>query len=272
MVRLASDTDATWKPIKGNTYPISFGSAGTVYGGTVDLVTGVLTGTHVMKPLRDFAWTYREAQKVFFVGVADMKRPGTLMSSHYAYSTASPTSIPNYSIWNQSYWLSPKNLIIRDDRFTDADSFRTNMGGVTIVYELETPQTYNLTAQQVELLTGNNNVWADTGDITLTYGADPYKLVNPTLFPSKPLLKVTGRGTLSVGDVTLTISGTTSQVLYIDCDIMEVYSITGGQMQPQNSLVTISGNEYPTLQPGATQITLGSGITQVVITPRWWRI
>jgi len=40
------------------------------------------------------------------------------------------------------------------------------------VYELATPITYDLTPQQIALLRGDNNVWADTGDTTLTYRQD----------------------------------------------------------------------------------------------------
>lgn len=275
MIRLASETDDTYEPYHGKTYPVSFGSAGTVYGGTLDVVTGVLTVTHKAVDLGTLNWTKgNDATGVYFrTYISDIKQPqsqSALVSAICTNYKAAPVN----NVVNNSFACAANStqFFVRDLQYSDAAAFKSAVSGVKLVYELATPQTYNLTAQQVELLTGNNNVWVDTGDITLTYGADPYKVVNPTLFESKPLLKVTGRGTLSVGDVTMTITGTASQVLYIDCDIMEVYSITNGQMTPQNSLVTISGNEYPTLQPGATQITLGSGITQVVITPRWWRI
>ena len=42
-----------------------------------------------------------------------------------------------------------------------------------MVYELATPLTYTLTAQQIKTLLGTNNVWASSGDIvniTFTYG------------------------------------------------------------------------------------------------------
>ena len=41
----------------------------------------------------------------------------------------------------------------------------------TVVYELATPQTYQLTPQTISLLHGNNNVWSD-GEVELTYNAD----------------------------------------------------------------------------------------------------
>ena len=41
-----------------------------------------------------------------------------------------------------------------------------------VVYKLATPQTYQLSPTEVTLLLGDNNVWADTGDSTVTYRAD----------------------------------------------------------------------------------------------------
>lgn len=43
---------------------------------------------------------------------------------------------------------------------------------VQIVYELATPQTYQLTPTQIDSLLGRNNVWADSGDVTVEYIAD----------------------------------------------------------------------------------------------------
>ena len=266
-------------PFKGTTYPVSFGSAGTVYGGTVDVVTGVLTIDTALTRLKpNWAW-----QKFDMGGGKIQHYTYTLPSELTGYESTRDTIAvcnmfkgiplaerPNY---NKSIYTGSTGFCVRYDEITTTEDFVTFLTNNEVIASYKiTPQTYNLTAQQVELLTGNNHVWADTGDITLTYGDDPYKVVNPTLFESKPLLKVTGRGTLSVGDVTMTITGTASQVLYIDCDIMEVYSITDGQMQPQNSLVTMNSYDFPKLKPGANKITLGVGITQVVVTPRWWRI
>lgn len=108
----------------------------------------------------------------------------------------------------------------------------------------------------------------DSGLEDTTFTADG-SIDNPTLYASKPLLEVTGTGELTVGNVVLTIAGTSNQILYIDCDLMETYSMNGGTVAPQNSLVTLSGYEYPSLAPGETEISF-TGISKVVVTPRWW--
>ena len=98
-----------------------------------------------------------------------------------------------------------------------------------------------------------------------------YKIVNPSRFPSKPLLKVAGYGTLGIGSYNIAITGTAGQVLYIDCDIMECYSSTGGILTPQNGKITVSAG-FPELVGGENAIQMPSTITALAITPRWWVI
>jgi len=46
-----------------------------------------------------------------------------------------------------------------------------------VVYELATPQTYQLTPQQIQTLLGRNNVWSD-GDVSVEYVADPKRYID----------------------------------------------------------------------------------------------
>lgn len=43
---------------------------------------------------------------------------------------------------------------------------------VQVVLPLATPITYHLTPQEITTLLGQNNIWADTGDMSVTYRAD----------------------------------------------------------------------------------------------------
>lgn len=88
---------------------------------------------------------------------------------------------------------------------------------------------------------------------------------NPTLFEARPLLVVTGTGNLTVNGVQIAISQTPTT---IDCEAMEAYNGTTSR----NSDIVLTPNKFPVLKPGNNTITLGSGITKVEITPRWWRI
>ena len=95
-------------------------------------------------------------------------------------------------------------------------------------------------------------------------------ITNPTDCIAKPLLIITGIGTVSIGDTTVTITGTSTQVLYLDCDIMEAYTLNGTAIVPANDKVTLSGHKYPTLEPGNTGVTFSTSDLSIV--PRWWRL
>lgn len=104
-------------------------------------------------------------------------------------------------------------------------------------------------------------------EITVTSGDT---LTNPSPFESLPLIEVTGTGTLTVGDVVITIDGEAGQVITLDSDMMEAYAEEGGAIVPKNDLITINGNEFPKLDE-ETGITY-TGLTSVKVTPRWWTI
>lgn len=106
---------------------------------------------------------------------------------------------------------------------------------------------------------------------TVTALTSSGSITNPTEFPAKPLLEVVGIGTLTMNGHAIVITGTASQDIYIDLETFEAYSISGSTITPQNSRVSI-GNQTPVLSPGANAVALGSGITSVKITPRWWKI
>ncbi len=98
--------------------------------------------------------------------------------------------------------------------------------------------------------------------ITLTSNGS---ITNPTLFESKPLIRVYGTGTLGIGSQSVTISQADGYT-DIDCEMMDCYKGTASK----NEYVTFTDYNFPVLQPGVTNFSLGTGITQVDITPRWW--
>lgn len=63
------------------------------------------------------------------------------------------------------WFASTPIIVIKDTNYTDKDTFKSAVGGYYLRYELATPITVQLTPTQVEQLLGQNNVWADTGDV-----------------------------------------------------------------------------------------------------------
>lgn len=91
---------------------------------------------------------------------------------------------------------------------------------------------------------------------------------NPTLFPAKPLIKVTGTGTINIGSHVVTISQNPGNMV-IDCDAEDVYSsVTKANY---NSYVTLTAHKFPELPSGNTNVSKSSGITASII-PRWWTV
>lgn len=91
-------------------------------------------------------------------------------------------------------------------------------------------------------------------------------ITNPTRFDAKPLIRVYGTGTLGVGSQTITVT-TNPGYIDIDCEMMDAFY----GMVNCNSDITLNSGSFPVLAPGDNGVTL-SGLTRVIITPRWWTI
>lgn len=105
-----------------------------------------------------------------------------------------------------------------------------------------------------------------SGNTKTTLTADG-SISNPTQFASQPLLRVYGTGALGIGSQTITI---TQADVYtdIDCEMMDAFKGTANK----NPYIELTDYNFPVLNPGTNNISLGTGITKVEITPRWWTI
>lgn len=137
---------------------------------------------------------------------------------------------------------------------------------------LQNPQVVEETYQQVvwkdvlfELPTTWGVLSTDSGKVILNIEASNI-LTNPTPFPSKPLIRIYGTGTLTVNDITITVTDC-DQYVDIDCELMDCYE---GDTN-RNGDVIFSTYDFPTLQPGDNTFVL-SGPSGVQVTPRWWRL
>lgn len=105
---------------------------------------------------------------------------------------------------------------------------------------------------------------AGNGDISVSSGGT---VKNPTTFPAKPLIHITGSGsgTLTVAGTVMSFTGITDY-LNIDCDTMDVYRQAA---ENKNNLMTGS---FPVLPSGNSTVTFTGGIATVTITPRFYVI
>lgn len=105
------------------------------------------------------------------------------------------------------------------------------------------------------------------GDQTVELSQDK-TLLNPTAFTALPLITIsgTGAGTLTVGDVTVTINSMPRGIVVLDSDTQNAY------YGAFNLNSTISAPEFPTLPAGESPVRWTGGITSVKIKPRWWTL
>lgn len=161
--------DSTMTPIQ--TYPILWtDEAGTVYGGEIDLTTGVLTVTWKEDTIGNIAWDLATgasspSTKIFRSHNAICKprvryAENNVLCSIF-YSDASwwfNSNVLNYGMMIDDIG----RLYIRDDDYdNDIDNFVSNLGSTVIAYEMPTPYTVQLSATQVRAVSGVNNVYSD---------------------------------------------------------------------------------------------------------------
>lgn len=157
--------------------------AGTVYGGTLDVTAGTLTVTHGIIDLAT------ATAKSFLAGTANNGyRIGYAITNALApnYNTVISNVLVAGSVLNSAVWQVYRTCIYQTSLFVTvpndydtrekAQSHLASLGAVC-VYPLATPITYQLTPTEVTTLLGTNNIWADTGDTSVTYRADIQKYI-----------------------------------------------------------------------------------------------
>lgn len=161
-------TATAYEPYNGNTYTTDLD--GTYYGGTLDVTTGVLTVTHKAVDLGSLSWGLADATNNIFASlINDIVVPASSADRNKGIkSSIYPPSVAvtiNANMDNHSMLTASSYLYIRDTFYNDATAFKTAVTGQTLMYELATPQTVQLTEQEAETVYKNNNVWANSGDI-----------------------------------------------------------------------------------------------------------
>lgn len=144
----------------------------TVYGGTLDVTTGELITTHILKNITS-------------TDISDNGSSGGLIELYINGTTNKKNGQTNMYCNNLEVYASPRAYAIRGragstsvtfclplSDVPDFNSAKTwvNNNPIQLVYELATPQTFNLTPTQVETLLGQNHVSHDgEGTISLVY-------------------------------------------------------------------------------------------------------
>ena len=142
--------------------------AGTVYGGSLDVVTGVLTVTHKIVDLGSYSWSYYSTNDYFrTAAVSDVDTANRLYGycSCYKFAAISGTSDNTICFASSTF-----RITCRDNSYNhNATNFKNGVKGQTLVYKLKTPVTYQLTPEEVSTLKGSNTIWHD-GNSSISVG------------------------------------------------------------------------------------------------------
>lgn len=181
VVLMREEDDETPEPYKGNTYDITFPSPdpGTVYGGTLDVMSGKLSVNFASLTLPNAD------------SIRDSTADGT--GKWVRYSMPQNTSVNDDTVnaigeklkginrssteyraaWTMQTYTGGANNYLAV--FVPADytleQIDTAIADSQIVYKLNIPIIYDLSdAPEITTLLGENNIWADCGNVTVIYG------------------------------------------------------------------------------------------------------
>lgn len=166
----------------------------TVYGGTLDVVSGKLV---IEKYSYSFnggesitSTVYKNHQRFDFANVLPDGK-----NAKFSLSPDGTCSVYNYNNnpvgenqTDKSLGIYLRGIYVRDDSIADSTamtSFITTLYNngtpLQVVYPLATPIEIDLTPTEVKSLLGDNNVWSDSGTVEVEYRADTSLVINKIL-------------------------------------------------------------------------------------------
>lgn len=165
-----------YAPYQGNTYAADFGQ--TVYGGTLDWQTGVLTvGWKLARLTSDGTWSKSSTAKNGYYLNDSALTPGKLPFTEVRCNVAKYT--PDFAEYRNTY-----NRVYTDNTVSISidpavcgntlDSFKAwlDANEIVIAYKLTTPTTIQLTPLMIESLAGENTVYSDGESNVVTFNHD----------------------------------------------------------------------------------------------------
>lgn len=150
-------------------------SAGTVYGGYVDLAQEVVVAEWKGITVSEATWYYDSSYTRFTASLSDLKQFQAVRTTPF-YSTCfvpitdgrSISSVPNNAVYGAS---NSSNIYVKSTDYSAPTDFVSAYGNQMIVYPLASSQTFPLSQFVIPTtLKGENTIWTDTnGTNTITY-------------------------------------------------------------------------------------------------------
>ena len=189
------ETASAYEPYRGDTFALDLGQ--TVYGGSLDWATGLLTvNTKKVILTGDESWDILKNNPngtvfaTYSIGGFAKKSDNYIknyfgVSSHFVKSDY---ALSGSSPGNSFYWATETGYLRvvygLPNGGTTADEFSqflaeqyANGTPVEIVAQIENPLTIQLTAYEITALSGINTLYSDTGDTEVTGRLDPAAVI-----------------------------------------------------------------------------------------------
>lgn len=152
----------------------------TIWGGTLDWLTGLLTVTHVHMTLdgtENWQASTSGANPALWIDVSsNAPVDSTVTGSGLLCDRMTPTNYPyqlaEYGEWKIGFNSRRECLFISTAK--SAEEFKAWLAEnpVHVVYQTAEEHAIQLTPRQLDMLKGDNNVWSDSGDTSIVYIAD----------------------------------------------------------------------------------------------------
>lgn len=191
-VQVEIGSEATeFEPYNGETYDISLSTAGTVYGGTLDVVSGelvidrrlidLIASGYIFSLMDAAIYPNNYVYKNYTIGgMLEKNNSGDItkiVCNYLPPRARAATGVGVFQVHdgnaNEVRLSFPK-----EDRFATWASVQEWMRSLADPFVLCIPlddslkTTYNLTPTEVKSLFGINNIWSDAGDVEVEYRAD----------------------------------------------------------------------------------------------------
>lgn len=192
MIRLASISDSTYEPYQETTYPITIpSSAGTVYGGELDVANGELRVTWALVDLGTLTWTYNASNSQFYSNVVNNALSTSAEVDAPVFCTKYPYDRRPYGSYSAEHTrgLIDRMVYVVTTATTDTDVFKNSVNGTYLAYTVATPTEITLDPVTIKTLLGSNTIWMDAdGTIQCDYPADTKKYIDALTAPDDDMV------------------------------------------------------------------------------------
>lgn len=186
------NTNEGYIPYQGNAYTIQLGE--TVYGGTLDVRRGKV---RVTKAVATIDGTSIKVEGIYANGTAytnnvpDIEGDPQYIHQRDARVQCDKLKSSSFvNISNVPYGIAQSGgyrLVLNIPNLSTVSEFNTWLASnpLSVLYILAEPFEVSVAPEAIKTLVGENNVWTDTGEVTVTYKVDPD--AEPTFTLASPL-------------------------------------------------------------------------------------